>query len=85
MSTRPNPSAPPSNPSEAAEPARTRVQIEVSKPVLSLLDHVADVLGAARSQLVTQALVEALPAMVERADAVRKRARELTEAQRGKR
>jgi hypothetical protein len=74
---------PPKQP--AAEPGRNRIQVEVSDPVLLLLNHVADVLGLKQSEIVRQALVQALPGLVDQADQVRKRSKELAQAAQSKR
>lgn len=47
-----------------------------------LLDHVSTVTGVPKSQLVTQVLLEALPAMLERSDGLQKRATALEQAHR---
>lgn len=68
----------PSPPAPAAD--RTRLSLDVPPGVLLLLDHCAEVTGQSRTQLVLTALLEQLPAVVERADALRKRVRELEQA-----
>jgi len=60
------------------------LSLDLSPQVALLLDHVAAVLGAPKSQIVAQALVEALPALLERADGLQKRAQALNQAQQGK-
>lgn len=67
-----------------SEPVRSRVQLELSPPVLSCLDHICEVTGSTRTQLVNAALMEALPGLIERADAVAKRSRELVQVQASK-
>ena len=56
---------------------RIRLSLELSQPVSQLLDHVVAVTGGTRSQVAMHALAEALPGLVERADFIRKRAREM--------
>ena len=53
---------------------RQRLSLDLAPAVSLLLDHVATVTGTPKSQLVTQALLEALPGMLERADGLEKRA-----------
>ncbi len=72
MNAKPSPTA------QASD--RTRLSLDVPPGVLLLLDHCAEVTGQSRTQLVLAALVDQLPAAVERADALRKRVRELEQA-----
>lgn len=67
-------------PGSAAAPTpdgRNRLSIELSGQVALLLDHVSGTLGVPKSQLVAQAIIDALPELVERADQVGKRADQL--------
>jgi uncharacterized protein (DUF1778 family) len=57
---------------------RTRLQIDLSPAVAQMLEHASNVLGASKSQLVVQALLQALPGMVDQAEFVIRRSRELT-------
>lgn len=57
-----------------AQPERTRITVDLSPAVLSLLDHVSHVTGVTRTQVVGQVLVDALPGLVARADEIQKRA-----------
>jgi hypothetical protein len=61
---------------------RTRLTVDLSPAVLSLLDHVSGVTGVTRTQLVGQVLVDALPALVARADEIQKRAIALNQVKR---
>ena len=63
-------------------PERTRITLELSSTVAALLDHVSDVTGANKTQLVQAALVAALPDLVARADAFKKRHQELSQGKR---
>lgn len=56
---------------------RTRLSVDLSPAVLSLLDHVSTVTGVTRTQIVGQLVVEALPALVARADDIQKRAHQV--------
>jgi len=70
--------------SGSPEPARLRANIELSPQVSLCLDHVCEVTGSTRSQVINSALLEALPCLIERADAVAKRSRELVQVQASK-
>lgn len=65
-------------------PARERLTLDLSHQVSSLLDHISAVTGSPRSQIALQALLESLPGLVERADAIKRRAGELVQAKGGK-
>lgn len=62
------------------EPSRLRVSFELSQPVSLLLDHIAQVTGSTKVQIVNSVLVEALPGLVERADLIGKRSQALTQS-----
>lgn len=64
----------------AVEPPRLRVSLELSSPVSLLLDHIAEVTGASKVQIVNAALLEALPGLLERADLIGKRSSALTQS-----
>lgn len=59
---------------------KTRLSLELSPTVAQLLDHVSDVTGTPKTQLVHAALMSALPEMLQVADGLNKRARELSQA-----
>jgi hypothetical protein len=61
--------------------SRPRISIELSAPVSLLLDHVADVTGATKAQVINAALLDALPGLLERADVLQKRSVALTQSQ----
>lgn len=65
-----------------ADTGRNRIQVEVTDSVMLLLDHVSDVLGMKQSEVIRQALLTALPGLVDQADQVRKRSRELSQVKR---
>lgn len=73
----------PGNPPPSAD--RQRLSLDLAQPVSLLLDHVSAATGVPKSQLVLSALLDALPALVERADALKKRQVELSRPQGGKR
>ena len=50
-------------------PDRLRVSLDLTPPLALLLDHVSTVTGVAKTAIVTQALIEALPAHLERLQA----------------
>lgn len=70
----------PPKPVAPAAASRNRLQLDLAEPVALLLDHVSNVLGLQKSQVVVQALLQALPGLVDQADQVRKRSRELSQA-----
>lgn len=72
-----------SQPSQIASlPAdRQRLSLDLAPAVSLLLDHVASVTGQPKSQVVAQALIEALPVLLERADGLQARARAMQGAQ----
>lgn len=59
---------------------RTRVSIDLSSAVSLLLDHVCEVTGANKSQVVLTALMDALPGLLERSDALQKRSAALVQS-----
>ena len=66
-------------PPVSATAGRERLTLDLAGPVSSLLDHISQVTGSPRSQIALQAILEALPQLVERADAIRKRSNELVQ------
>jgi hypothetical protein len=62
------------------EPPRLRVSLELSPSVSLLLDHIAELTGASKVQIVNAALLEALPGLLERADLIGKRSQALTQS-----
>lgn len=72
------PQVPPVSPSTA----RNRVSVDFSSSVSLLLDNISDVLGVPKSQLVMQALLDALPGLVERAEGLKKKADALSQKRR---
>lgn len=64
--------------------ARRRVQLSLSEPVQAILAHIEAQLGLTRTQVCEMALMEALPALLERADLVKRRSGELLGPQRKK-
>jgi hypothetical protein len=64
---------------------RIRVSVDLSAHVSLLLDHVCEVTGANKSQLVLSALMDALPGLLDRSDALQKRSAALTQSLASKR
>ena len=60
------------------ETNRNRISCDVSDIVLSHIDHICAVTGQTRSAVVAAVLVEALPDLLARADALKKRHQELS-------
>lgn len=73
----------PANPSSSS-PDRFRISVDLSAVVSSHLDHISDVTGQTKSAIVAAALLDALPALLTRADALKKRHQELVQQQRAK-
>lgn len=63
-----------------AIPERNRLSLDLSVSVMSLLDHVSEITGVAKAQIVNGALLDVLPALVERADKIKQRQGELSRA-----
>lgn len=61
---------------------RQRLSLDLAPDVALLLDHVSARTGLPKSQLATEALLAALPALLERADGLQKRAQAIHQAQR---
>lgn len=59
---------------------RNRLSIELSEVVSSHLSHISDVTGASKAAIVSAALLDALPDLLARADALKKRYGELNQA-----
>ena len=58
---------------------KSRLSLELSPTISQLLEHVSDITGTPKTQLVQAALLDALPDMLVRADGFAKRGRELTQ------
>lgn len=56
---------------------RPRLSVELSPAVSLLLDHINSVTGTPKAQIVSQALLDALPGLLERADTLQKRSSSL--------
>lgn len=72
--------AAPQIPQASAGSDRSRISVEISPVVAGLLDHISDITGVSRAQIVNGALLDALPQLVARADALKKRQGELVQA-----
>lgn len=64
---------------------RPRLSVELSPSIALLLDHINEVTGTPKAQIVSQALLDALPGLLERAEAFQKRASTLKLAPQKKR
>jgi hypothetical protein len=62
-------------------PDRPRLSVELSPAVSLLLDHINQVTGTPKAQIVSQALLYALPGLLERSEMLQKRAQALTPGQ----
>ena len=76
-----NQPASPNSPVQGGD--RSRVAIDLSPTVAALLDHVAAVTGTPKAQIVSQALLDALPELLERAEGFDKRGKLLQQAKPG--
>lgn len=72
-------------PDRTVETPRLRVNLDMAPAVLLCLDHVCEVTGATRTQVINAALLDALPALIERADTLAKRHQALTQSKAAKR
>lgn len=61
---------------------KSRLSLELSPTVSQLLEHVSEITGTPKTQLVQAALVEALPELLARADGLKKRHQEFNQAKR---
>lgn len=67
-----------------AESERSRLSVELSPIVMSHLDHISEVTGQSKAALVVSALIDALPELLARADGLKKRHQELSQAKKGR-
>lgn len=61
---------------------RTRLSVDFSAVVSSHLDHISEVTGVSKAGIISGALLDALPALLARADALKKRHQELSSVKR---
>ena len=66
-----------------ASPPRDRLSVDVSPSVALLLDHISTITGTPKAQILSQSLLDALPGLLERADLLKKRSGELSQALKG--
>ena len=59
---------------------RSRLSVELSPVVSSHLDHISEITGQTKAAIVAGALLDALPALLARADGIKKRHAELSHA-----
>lgn len=71
-----------STPAPSSISDRVRVTLDLSPSVASLLDHISEVTGAPKSQVVLGPFLEALPDLLARADSMARRHKELKGAKR---
>lgn len=69
-------------PSSAAD--RFRISVDLSAVVSSHLDHISDITGQSKSAIVAASFLDALPALLARADALKKRHQEIVQQQKVK-
>lgn len=61
-----------SAPNSTQEPTRARPSIELSPVLSSLLDHISEVTGVTKAGIISGALLDAMPSLLARADALKK-------------
>lgn len=61
---------------------RQRISVELSPVVASHLDHISDVTGQTKAAIVAAALMDALPALLARADGLKVRHQHLNQGKR---
>lgn len=66
----------------AAASDRQRITIDVSPPVMSLLDHYCEVTGQARSAVVNALIVANLATLTDQSQDIKRRSKELLQAKR---
>jgi len=58
---------------------RARLSVELSPSVSLLLDHINAITGTPKAQIVSQALLDALPGLLERSETIHKRVNALNQ------
>jgi len=71
---------PPTQKTVSDEIVRFRVNFELSPSVVLCLEHVCEVTGSTKSQVINTALLDSLPALVDRADMLLKRGQALKQS-----
>lgn len=71
-----------STPNPPAQADRQRISVELSPVVASHLDHIAEVTGQTKAAIVGAALMDALPALLARADGLKVRHQQLNQVKR---
>jgi hypothetical protein len=61
--------------------SRPRLSIDLAPSVSLLLDHVSEVTGSTKAQIINAALLDALPGLLDRSDLLQKRANVLSQPQ----
>ena len=69
-----------SQPIPLPSPERNRLSVDLSPVVSSHLDHISEVTGVSKAGIITAALLDALPDLLARADGLKKRHSELSQA-----
>jgi predicted transcriptional regulator len=65
---------------EPSTPDRSRLSVELSPVISSHLDHISEITGQSKAAIVSACLVESMPDILARADALKKRFQELSQA-----
>ncbi len=72
--------APNGNHGDNTQPSRWRQSVDLSQILSAQLDHISEITGQSKSAIVVAALLDALPDLVARADGIKKRHQELSQA-----
>jgi len=70
---------------EPSIPDRSRLSVELSPVISSHLDHISEITGQSKAAIVAACLVESMPEILARADALKKRFQELSQAKQQRR
>lgn len=65
---------------EPSTPDRSRLSVELSPVISSHLDHISEITGQSKAAIVSACLVESMPEILARADALKKRHQELNQS-----
>lgn len=70
------------SPNAPIQADRQRISVELSPVVALHLDHISDVTGQSKAAIVAAALMDALPALLARADGLKGRHQQLNQGKR---
>jgi hypothetical protein len=70
------------SPTASPPPERSRLSVDLSPVVSAHLDHISEITGISKAGIISGALLDALPALLARADGLKRRHQELGQAKR---